>query len=269
MGKLKTTTAASGNPDELPAKHGNGEVTGHVVYPDGKPAADIRVVAALQTPFIDELYQNGFLTLTRDEDDMEVATEETRQFFTEQQSLVDISQADGSFHIQGLITAPYNIFITGEPGKFIYYMVGMPRDWTAAAAVDVLGKQDQTVRLSQNIVLTPGVVIYGKVINTDGKPLSGIEVATIGPHRPKSSECVACVITDEEGQYSIRVPPGNVTVYIAGPPIIYSKLKEKIRVTLNGKLVENDSLFKAQCRFQASTEESDIVNFQFLPEVSS
>ena len=244
------------------SKHGNGILTGRVVYPDGKPAAGIRVVAVLEAPYIDKLWQKGILKLRPDGEEY---TEEGRQFFAEQQNLSAVSQADGSFHISGLITGPYDLLVTEGPGKFIYYMIGMPRDWTAAAAIGIWGKQGHTVQLSQNIILTHGIMIQGKVIDTDGKPLEGIEVASIGPHRPESSDCVACVITDEKGEYSMRVPPGDITVYIAGPSTIHPKLKGKVEVTLNDKPTESDRLLKAQCRFHADAEKSDAVNFRFLP----
>ena len=50
-----------GRADKLPAKHGNGVLIGHVVYPNGKPAAGIRVLAVMERPFIWELTQKGIL----------------------------------------------------------------------------------------------------------------------------------------------------------------------------------------------------------------
>jgi hypothetical protein len=251
--------------DKSPTKHGNGVLIGHVVFPDGKPAAGIRIMGVLERPYIWELTQKGFLKRTPGG----VFTEEARQFFAEQQDIAASSQADGSFRLEGLITGPYDLLVTAKPGKLRYYMVGMPLDWTAPAAVGVWGKQNQTVRRSQNIVLTRGVVIHGKVIDTDDKPLSGVDVASTGPHRPDSSDSAAAVITDENGEYSMRVPPGEITVYLAGPSTIYSKLQGKLKVTLNGKLIKGDKNFKAQIKFPVSTEKSDVVNYQFLPKVPS
>jgi len=247
---------------KLPATHGTGVLIGHVMFPNGKPAAGIRVMAILERPYIWELTQKGFLKRTPGG----YFTEEARQFFADQQDLAAVSQADGSFHIRGLITGPYDLLVTAMPGKLRYYMVGMPHDWTAAAAVGVWGKQDQIVHRSQNIVLTRGVEIHGKIIDTNGKPLSGVDVASTGPHRPDSSDSAAGVITDENGEYSMRVPPGEITVYLAGPSIIYSKLEGELEITLNGKLIKGDKNFKAQIKFPVSTEKSDVVNYQFLPK---
>ena len=260
-----TMNAAFCNAAKLPTKHGTGVLIGHVIFPDGKPAVGIRIMAVLERPYIWELTQKGFLKRTPGG----YFTEEARQFFAGQQNLAAISQADGSFRIQGLITGPYDLLVTAKPGRLRYYMVGIPRDWTAAAAVGVWGKQDQTVRQSKNIILTRGVVIHGKVIDTDGKPLSGVDVASTGPHRPDSSDSAAAVITDENGEYSMRVPPGEITVYLAGPSTIYSKLEGELKITLNGKLIKGDKNFKDQIKFPVSTEKSDVVNYQFLPKGSS
>jgi hypothetical protein len=194
--------------DKLPAKHGNGVIIDHVVYPNGKPAAGIRVVAVLERPYIWELTQRGFFQ----------NKPEARQFFANQQNLSAISQADGSFCIHGLITGPYDLLVTGAPDNTTW---GQPTGWTALAAVGVWGKQDQTVRRSQNIVLTRGIEIQGSVIDSNGKPLSGIRIASIGPHRPESSDSAASEFTDAKGEYSMLVPPGEITIYIAGPSKIF------------------------------------------------
>ncbi len=247
---------ASSQADELPVIPGTGILIDHVVYPDGKPAAGIRVVAVMERPYIWELMQKGFLKRTPDD-------AFTQQFFTNQQNLAATSQADGSFHIHGLTTAPYDLLVTGNPENTSW---GTPKGWIAAAAVGVWGKQDQTVHRSQNIVLTRGVVIHGKVIDTDGKPLPGVLVASIGPHRPASSDSAAGTYTDKNGEYSMRVPPGEITIYLASPSTIYSKLEGELEVTLNGKPIKGDKYFKDQIKFPVTTEQSDVVNYHFLPK---
>lgn len=250
------------NADKLPAKHGNGVLIDHVVYPDGKPAAGIRVMAVLERPFIWELTQKGFLKRTPGG----VFTKEAQQFFAEQQDLAAISQADGSFRIHGLITGPYDLLVTGASDNTTW---GQPTGWTAVAAVGVWGKQDQTVRRSQNIVLTRGVEIHGTVIDRNGKPLSGIRIGSIGPHRPESSDSAASEFTDAKGEYLMRVPPGEITIYIAGPSTIFPESGGDFKITLNGKPIKGDKYFEDQIKFHVTTGKSDVVNYHILSKVPS
>jgi hypothetical protein len=250
--------------DKLPAKQGNGVLIGHVVYPNGKPAAGIRVLAVMERPFIWELTQKGFLTRTPGG----VFTEEAQQFFASQQNLAGITQADGTFRIKGLITAPYDLLVTTSPDDPNSSMEGSPRDWTAVAAVGVWGKQDKTIHRSQNIVLTRGAVIHGKVTDTNGKPMAGIIVASTGPHRPDVSDTAAGTITDGNGEYFMRVPPGEITVYLAGPSKVFTQLNggESVAITLNGKLITSDKAFSAQTKFPAIAQKSYDIDFHFSPK---
>jgi len=259
---LVTVNVAFCNAAKLPAKHGTGVLIGHVIFPDGKPAAGIRIMAVLERPYIWELTQKGFLKRTPGG----VFTEEARQFFAEQQNLSAISQADGSFRIHGLITGPYDLLVTGVPDNTTW---GQPTGWTAVAAVGVWGKQDQTVRRSQNIVLTRGVEIHGSVIDSNGKPLSGIRIASIGPHRPESSDSAASEFTDAKGEYSMRVPPGKITIYIAGPSKIFPESGGTFKITLNGKPIKGNKYFTDQIKFHTTAGKSDVVNYQILSKVLS
>jgi len=261
-----TMNAVFCNAAKLPAKHGNGVLIGHVVYPSGKPAAGIRVLAVMERPFIWELTQKGILARTPNG----VYAQRTRQFFANQQNLAGITQADGTFRIKGLITAPYDLLVTTSPDDPSSSMEGSPRDWIAVAAVGVWGKQDKTIHRSQNIVLIRGAVIHGKVTDTDGKPMAGIIVASTGPHRPDVSDTAAGTITDVNGKYFMRVPPGEITVYLAGPSKVYSKLNagESVALTLEEKPVTSHDVF-GLTKFLATAKKSYDIDFHFLPKSAS
>jgi len=247
--------------DKLPAEHGTGVLIGHVVYPDGKPAAGIRVLAVVERPFIWELMQKGIL----DRVPGGPHAQRTQHFFASQQKLAGVTQADGTFRIQGLITAPYDLLVTTSPDDPSSSMEGSPRDWTAVAAVGVWGKQAKTIHRPKNIVLIRGAVIHGKVTDTDGKPMAGIIVASTGPHRPDVSDSAAGTITDVNGKYFMRVPPGEITLYLAGPSKVSSKLNEgeSVAITLDEKPVNSHDVF-GLTKFLATAKKSYDIEFHFL-----
>lgn len=218
--------ASVGAAQELPAKYGTGTIVGRVVYPDGKPASGVHIAAEMQRAFQWQLVQKGAIARKPGG----VYTKKAVDFIQAQNNVMALTQNDGTFRLAGLVTAPYNIKITGKPGV-VYYLLGMPAQWTAPAAQGVWAKDGETRRRSSDIVLTKGALIEGQVTDQNGRPLAGIYVASEGPHRPKTGDSAAAAISDKTGHYEARVPPGSIRLYIAGPFVAMPKTE----AVLDGK----------------------------------
>ena len=77
-----------------------------------------------------------------------------------------------------------------------------------------------------------GEPIFGEISFSDGAPVEGMEVQAL--HAP-SGVAGAAAVTDEQGHYMIRVPPGDLQVVAAGSPGSYlPTLTETVEVTEEG-----------------------------------
>jgi beta-lactamase regulating signal transducer with metallopeptidase domain len=164
----------------------DGAVTGHVLFPNGKPAAGIRVMAQLH----EDHYRGG----SYHQSDGSFSWSE------------DISRADGSYRLTGLMSAPYNVSVED------------PKDqWIDAAAKKVIATQRRTVHTA-DLILTHGAFVAGTVTDeATGKPLAGVPIGSYGPHRPRSSAMIIRAVTDAKGRYRLRVAPGESYIYVQDP----------------------------------------------------
>jgi hypothetical protein len=159
-------------------------VEGRVRYEDGKPAADVRVMAQIQ-----EVHMRG---LAQGVIDPEWTWAEA------------VTRADGSYRLIGLTTASYNVSVEERSGN-----------WVAEAVEGVATRVRRTERLP-DLVLTPGGIVEGTVVDeATGKPMPGVHVGCHGPHRPRSSAMIISSLTNAEGHYRLRVAPGESYVYVA------------------------------------------------------
>jgi hypothetical protein len=166
--------------------YSSASLAGRVVYPDGRPAAGIRVMAQLNEAY----YRNGFMS----------AGHENSGTFSWAE---DVSGADGSYQLHGLMSAPYNVSVEDPSGQ-----------WIAPAAERVQAELRRSTTIP-NLVLTHGALVVGTVTDeATGKPLAGVPIGSYGPHRPKSSAMIIRADSDANGRYQLRVAPGASYFYV-------------------------------------------------------
>ncbi|MCW3060272.1 MAG: antirepressor regulating drug resistance protein, partial [Capsulimonas sp.] len=197
---------------------GRASLTGRVIYEDGKPAANVRVGAQMQNDAMDALWGaaqgNSVLPhgvrIPLPPGAARPSVDEARRVVWGEAT----TAADGTYQIHGLTSAPYNIavlFPDAPPGT------GPEELWVAAAIEGAKGQEGASTPL-QNLVLTSGGFIAGRVTDAEGKPRKSVHIASYGPHRPRSSAMVLMTDTDFDGRYRLRVAPGESEVYIADGP---------------------------------------------------
>lgn len=143
-----------------------------------------------------------------------------------------ITGEDGSFEMATLPEGKYNIGLDLK-GQ-------MAADWTAAAHADLPVKQG-AIKQGVNLKLIKGGLAVGRVTDLDGKPIAGTHVGIYGPARPRSGAWVQFGLTDKDGRYSLRVPPGTQYIYVMGGPtgVPHNQMGKEIEV-LDGKETKHD-----------------------------
>jgi len=114
------------------------------------------------------------------------------------------STADGTYKLEHLPAAVYNV------------LVDPPEGLTAKAieGIEVHSGQHFT---DADLILTPGGVVEGKVIDKEsGELLPDEPVAAYGMARPTSTSACQSTKTDETGTYRLRLPAGRNKVYHQG-----------------------------------------------------
>ncbi len=110
----------------------------------------------------------------------------------------------GRYEMRSLAGGTYNVTI--DP----------PEGWTAAARESVQvasGGRAEGIDLE----LIRGALVRGTVTwQETGEPVAGTGVGAYGPAGPQSTGAVQRVVTDDEGRYELRVPPGHSRIYWMG-----------------------------------------------------
>jgi protocatechuate 3,4-dioxygenase beta subunit/Zn-dependent protease with chaperone function len=168
------------------ARYAPAVLTGHVRRPDGSPAPGVQAIAQVNgSAYVDSQHYP----------ELEFGS-----------AAKAVTAADGSYRLTGLMTARYNVAIEETSNKLV-----------AAAAEGVEAQVGETGLVS-DLVLTPGAIVEGTVTDAKtGQPLIGSDVASYGPHRPRSSAMVIVSPTDEHGFYRLRVAPGTSYLYARTP----------------------------------------------------
>jgi beta-lactamase regulating signal transducer with metallopeptidase domain len=185
-----TLSRGETKPAELKADeryYGSAVLTGRVVFPDGKPASGIRVMAQVNETY----YQQPGARI-----------DDTGPF----EWAEDLSKTDGSYRLAGLMTAPFNVSVED------------PKDeWVAAAAENVPAVLRTTFHPT-DLKLTHGAFVQGTVTDiATGKPVKEVPIGSYGPHRPRSSAMIIRTETDDKGRYRLRVAPGESFIYVQDP----------------------------------------------------
>lgn len=137
-----------------------------------------------------------------------IALADRRIGFSGQQTTTD---EHGHYHFQHLL-----------PGKFVIHLIANKDfPWTAAFLSNVVVNPRQST-VGQDLLLVKGTVVTGRLIKGDtgagvpGMIISALDLST--KEYPGSTE------TDENGNYTLRIPPGAQAIYLASmPPDGYSQ----------------------------------------------
>jgi len=120
------------------------------------------------------------------------------------------SGADGTFRLEGLGTGRYTVVVSDATRK------------TVASALPRLRAVERTTVPIPDIVMSAGALVQGVVTDAvTGAPLANAVIANTGPHRPGGFGTMASTFTDAAGRYSLRVAPGQNSVFVNGAPSGY------------------------------------------------
>ncbi len=114
--------------------------------------------------------------------------------------------ADGKFSISQLPPGKVNVVLETSYSRDR----GKPEDWALPAMMGVELSPQKTTKL--DLVMVPGVLVSGKIIDkATGKGIPRTRLSVTHPGRPSFSDSAA---TDENGEFSIRVVPGDVNIIV-------------------------------------------------------
>ena len=125
-----------------------------------------------------------------------------------------VTDADGDYEVRGLNPGMWNVFLD---------LPQAVADEGCVAAKDGLelapGQHVERV----DFVVEPGVRLVIDVVDLEsGEGLADVHVGLISPARPRSGAAVSGVLTDTDGHAEIRVPAGDVRVYLMSAPTGYT-----------------------------------------------
>ena len=186
-------------PPEAEDADRNVVLTGKVFYENGKPAGGIQVAAQIQN----KAMMQQFVALRAR---LGVAQNQPLQIPYQDQKWSwnnGVSKPDGSYELPVAADTPYNVMVFDTTGK-----------WVAAGVEGVQGQKNTTVEVP-DLLLTSGALVVGTVIDSTGRPLSGVSIGSYGPHRPASSATIIAAKTDVAGRYRLRVAPGLSRIYVS------------------------------------------------------
>lgn len=194
-----------------PPPPGNATIEGRVVDESGAPVRGVPVSAMMQQAAKWKLMQGAGLAFSNGN---------TPNFEKKWASIHPVlsqhtkTRADGTFRLEGLTTAPYNLIV----GVGSDFGLQPPPEGVATAVEGVWAKAGQVVRRSRPIVLQRGATIEVQVVDkVTGKGLGGVTFGSNGPQLPSSIDAVMGGTSDSRGRLTLRVAPGITSIYIAGP----------------------------------------------------
>src|SRR5262249_32552639 len=129
------------------------------------------------------------------------STDDSTQFWRDPRT-----DAEGRFEMRGLPEGGGNLFAIDHP---------IDGPWTYRAIDNLAlhpGKRNEVT-----IELIEGVLVEGKVVEAGTeKPIAGESIGMYGPARPRSGAAILSAITDSDGRYRFRLPPGETYLYLNG-----------------------------------------------------
>ncbi len=114
----------------------------------------------------------------------------------------NVTDDQGRYTLQAVQQGTYNVCL--DP----------PEGWTAVAREGVKCIPGQKIQ-NMDLELIEGGLVTGTVTDAEtDQPVVGFGIAAYGPARPLSGAAIQSVKTDEHGQYTFRLPPGENKLYI-------------------------------------------------------
>ncbi len=195
----------------MPPPQGKATLTGRVVDEAGRGVSGVPVLALIQQKAQWKLMQGAGLAYSNsDTPNFEQKWASIEPVLSESA----VTRADGSFRLNGLTTAPYNLVIATS-AKF---GLKPPPNGVAAAVEGVWVREGQIVRRAAPLVFRRGALIEGRVVDkATGLGLGGVTFGSNGPQLPLSVDTVMGATSDSQGRFSLRVARGTTSIYIAGP----------------------------------------------------
>ncbi|SIO32692.1 Carboxypeptidase regulatory-like domain-containing protein [Singulisphaera sp. GP187] len=140
-----------------------------------------------------------------------------------------VSDAQGKFTLDSLEAGVYNVCLDDISGR--------PRATAnAVAAIRVRSGEESPAELK----VFDGIPLQGVVVDaTTTQPLPDVLVCGQGPARPLSGNAIHASYSDERGQFTFFVPPGENSVYLLSPDVAMrgSRLgSTTVTVPENGKV---------------------------------
>lgn len=135
--------------------------------------------------------------------------------------------ADGTYTLMGLGAGQGTVSIQPPSG-----------DWVTSSAANVQFVAGEEMR-APDITLSQGVVLTGRVLETDSKaPVVGAQVNANG----------VAATSDAKGVYQLRVPLGDLQIYVPQPPpdFVHSWSPVSLTVSAQTKTVPDISLRRGQ-----------------------
>jgi beta-lactamase regulating signal transducer with metallopeptidase domain len=119
-----------------------------------------------------------------------------------------VTDPQGRFEMTDVFPASCNLLVMVDRPSG-----DMTREWTAAA-IRLDDLRPGEIRDGLRLVLTKGEIIRGRVTDSQGHPLKGIDIAFYSAARPRSGAACQSILTAEDGTWAHRFPPGEVYIYI-------------------------------------------------------
>lgn len=167
-------------------------LTGRALTPEGKPAAGMKVSAHLVHAPGALYYLSIFQTVTDEK---------------------------GEYSIHGLPQKIFNLSVIDPKGK-----------WVFRPMQDLLIQTGDKLDLDLN--LETGVLVSGRVFDSEGKPLAGAALSALN-ESPKNDTSLANDMSDAEGRYKLRLPAGKARLYFNALPDGFAYPEPRIMKTLD------------------------------------
>jgi hypothetical protein len=132
------------------------------------------------------------------------------------------TDAEGRFEFGGLVAGTCNLYlIDHEPDGPCTYVV----------AEDAVTKPGEATAVT--IELIEGRLVEGQVTDPEGRPIEGALVHA--PLLSRTGDAILGFRTKADGRYRLRLPPGNVNLYVSDPSKGYARTnKSRARLTVEG-----------------------------------